>query len=173
MFGIAWLTPLIAKLIGGAIALVALGFLLHGYNEGLRKEGDKRTEDKMRPQITAAEQARDKALAANDTLKGDLAILESQRKACSDAVERIRKASQRTTVIIEQRRPSDEQRLAEIAPEKAALMEALGLATPKRECKDELAARDAMWRGIAKQRARDYPPTTPAAKGALSIEAPK
>lgn len=171
----AWLLiPWVWKLIAGAIGLVAIGFALHGYNEGLRKEGDARKEAELRPIIVAAEQARDKAIAANDALKGDLAILEGQRKACSDAVERIRKAGERTKVVIEQRRPTDEQRLAEITPEKEAIIRALGLPTPKRSCEQEIAARDALWAGIAKQRARDYPPNpVKPDSGDVTIRPPK
>lgn len=112
------------------------------------------------------------AIGANVTLQADLKEMLVQRQACNEAVTRIQNQGVRTRAFVEARKPSDDKRLAEIAPEKAALIEALGL-PQSGTCEQRLAQRDALWAKVATQRQRDFPQTgEPPRSDAVIIKGP-
>lgn len=114
------------------------------------------------------------AVAGNQSLQADLAVLDGQRKACSGAVARLEKQGAAAAAASAARKPADDKTLATIAAEKQALIDALGRADTKAgTCEQRLARRDALWAGMAVQRQRDFPPSGAPQSGDVTIKVPK
>lgn len=70
---------LIAALVGGAVAI----------RNGIENKGIAKQQAIDKPIIEAAQKAAKDAIAANDSLRGDLAKLGAERQACSDQVTKL------------------------------------------------------------------------------------
>jgi cell division protein FtsL len=189
--GIFGLSLLVSLAIYAGLAAAALA-AIYAFDKSRQAVGAQRIEAKYAPvaeacrafadKISPADCAghmrvaiadRDTALAANAALQADVKRLDTERQACSNEVTRLEQRGARAAAAAAARKPADDKRLAEIAPEREDMVRVWGQPKPAMSCEQELAARDAMLKKTAEQRARDFPPTNPPpAGGGLRLSLP-
>lgn len=173
--GIFGLAPLISLAIYAGIAAVALG-AIYAFDQSRQNIGERKARAELAPitgvcddfghklkpsdcaaHIRVAVKDRDTAIAANVALKADLGRLAIERQACNDEVDKLERRSAAAAAAAAARKPADDARIAAITPEREELIRVWGLPEPGGSCEARLAARDAMWKKVAEQRARDFP----------------